>query len=226
MHNEGLRGLVNGASSLDSGFPVLAEAKRLALVHTPYERRKIVETLLLFDAQLANIALSQGEPMLKQIKLAWWREETSREPEAGAMAGQPLAARIVKANEWSAKSKKSLVDAWEQVATEQVSARNAAQTLGEARAMAFCEVTGQTSSPAIKAASNLWAQFDLSSASFAVAPAVPNDEFDIPMRLPKALRTLAILAGLSRRALRYGYSDLLAGRTAPLAALRLGIIGR
>ena len=43
--------------------------------------------------------------------------------------------------------------------------------------------------------------------------------------LPRALRPLAVLAGLSRRALAGDRAELLGDRFSPFAAMRLGIFG-
>ncbi|QKG71617.1 hypothetical protein [Erythrobacter mangrovi] len=47
-----------------------------------------------------------------------------------------------------------------------------------------------------------------------------------PVRLPRRLRPLAVLAALSRRSLRQGGTALMSGRSSALTALRAGMFGR
>ena len=48
--------------------------KRLAFAHLPARQRPAVEALFAIDAAMADVLRTTSEPMLGQIRLAWWRE--------------------------------------------------------------------------------------------------------------------------------------------------------
>ena len=53
---------------------ILPPPLRLALAYCPAGIRPGFALLLRFDERIAGIAMKQGEPMVAQLKLAWWRE--------------------------------------------------------------------------------------------------------------------------------------------------------
>ena len=59
------------SATADSG---LSPDKRLAFAHLQGRRRPAVEALFALDAAMADVLRSTSEPMIGQIRLAWWRE--------------------------------------------------------------------------------------------------------------------------------------------------------
>lgn len=56
----------------------LTPDQNLALAYVPAPRRQAVRVLWELDATLAHAALIGREPMIRRIKLAWWREALER----------------------------------------------------------------------------------------------------------------------------------------------------
>ena len=52
----------------------LSPDKKLAFAHLPARHRPAVEALFAIDAAMGDVVSSTSEPMLGQIRLAWWRE--------------------------------------------------------------------------------------------------------------------------------------------------------
>lgn len=92
-------------------LPELTPPQRLALAYAPAAVRTDWETLLLLDARLASVVRGAREPVLAQIRLAWWRERLGEDP-AGWPKGEPLLARLAG---WGAAASGlvALVDGWE-----------------------------------------------------------------------------------------------------------------
>ena len=74
--------------SLLGSLPVL---HRLALTYAPARATRPTLALLALDARLAGIVRSASEPMLAQLRLAWWREQLEIDLTARP-AGEPLLA--------------------------------------------------------------------------------------------------------------------------------------
>lgn len=86
---------------------------QLSLAYASHNARAALAALWRLDAGLASIAMNGREVALRQIRLAWWREQGHR-----ANPAEPLAQdfREVQA---SGGDPASLIDAWEVILTEQ-----------------------------------------------------------------------------------------------------------
>lgn len=205
----------------------LPELQRLALAHAPAFARHATGTLFLLDNRLAGIVRRQGEPVLAQMRLAWWRDTLSA-PVSLWPAGEPLLASL---REWPEPARLvAMVDGWEQLLAGSFD-RPAIEAFAAGRAEGFralAEAIGVDPAGVVPAAST-WALADLAAnlsdpveralaveTGLAIAPALPQ---------ARALRPLVILAGLGRRALNRGGVPLLDGRRAALVAFRLGLLG-
>lgn len=204
----------------------LGEPERLAVLYAPRSLRPRYRSLLLLDAQLARIVLKAREPALAQLKLAWWREACLDLP---GVRGHPLVRDL--AAVWHPEPDRliGLVDAWEELAVSEGVGLAAAEKIATARAEALASAAGLTPTNDCVAAARRWTLATLA------AHAIDRRQRDALViaaagigeaRLPRALRPLALLDGLSRRALRRQDVTLLGDRLSPLAALRLGIFGR
>jgi phytoene synthase len=204
----------------------LAPLARLALAYAPAKTRDAWLSLLSLDGRLSAVVRGAREPMLAQLKLAWWRDRLGADP-AGWPKGEPLLARLA---EWGghAAGLSALVDGWEALLDEEGGLADFAD--GRAGAMAALAGLLGSDVEAARDAGRRWALADLAlhlgdphDKARAVALL---DEAAPAAALPRAMRPLAIMAGLSERAVRRGAGEALSGPGALLAAIRLGMISK
>jgi len=215
-------------SATDAGqLPPLA---RLALAYAPASTREDWLSLLLLDARLAGIVRAAREPMLAQLRLAWWRDRLAADP-SGWPQGEPLLARIAA---WGdrAKGLAALVDGWESLLGDAPLAQGALANFAQGRAGGLAALATRLGADAalVQGLALRWALADLAlhlgdaeerKAALALLDAAPA------FRAASApLRPLAILAGLSDRAVRKGMAEALSGPSALLAAMRIGLLAR
>ena len=91
----------------------LLPPQRLAIAYAPVELRPLLSLLLEFDARLADIVARSTEPLIGQMKLAWWRDALAAEPERRPK-GEPLFAQLDSIPDKQLEPVLlELVDAWE-----------------------------------------------------------------------------------------------------------------
>lgn len=172
-----------------------------------------------------------SEPMLGQMRLAWWRDALGR-PVADRPRGDAVLDAI--GVHWSGREAAlvQMVDGWEVLVT--------AERLGDGEAAAFAAgrsaffaALASDASPAVRqrcaTAGLRWALADAATgvsdegerAAFVAAGLAQEDS---GTRFPPDLRALAVLDGLALRALRRGGRPLMEGRGASLAVIRGAII--
>ena len=177
---------------------------RLAVAYAPAAARAAWTALVVFDQRLARAVAGADEPLIGQLKLAWWRDRM-REPASRWPAGEPLLAALA-AFDAERAALEALVDGWEGLIGEG-HGQAERDMLAEARAgavAALARLLGSAVDPdAIAALAHRWTKPG-------TQPAV--------IRLPRALRPLVILANLPAP------DD--AGPLALLRIVRLGILGR
>lgn len=206
----------------------LPEATRLALASGGRNRTQWL-TFFALDARVGGYVLGAQEPLLAQMRIAWWRDELAKDP-----ARRPQGDQLLDAIGSKTDGLRELLDGWEALLAEAplgweglepfVSGRaSAAQGLANSLGVSQLDTAGT--------AARLWALADL-------AYRLPDESdrqlaLDMAERimkrspaLPRPLRPLAVLAGLSRRALARGGAPLVGDRSSPLVALRLGLFGR
>ena len=207
-------------------------AQRLALTYAPRQSRAATLALLALDTRLAGIVRSGGEPVIAQMKLAWWRERFGQDA-AGWPLGEPLLA-LLRESGMEHSRLEPLVDGWETLLGEQLG-RSELIAFARGRALAWAAVGDATgysaSNEPVERAGRAWALADLalnlgeaSEADLARAALRAEDGPDI--RLPRQLRSLAVLHALARRAIAAGTTDMLDGPGAMATALRIGLLGR
>ena len=204
--------------------------RRLALAYTPAQARGAVLALLALDQRMAALVHDAREPVLGQIKLAWWRDQLGKAADERPR-GEPLLQLI---GAWGDQSAAlvGLVDAWEQVLGGELTPAQVIAGLAQGRARATAALAvllghGDAKGEAARAAHG-WtlAEFAASAgqrgehAELAQLLAVQDWQ---PVRLPRDLRALTVLFGLARKA--RGDRPLLSGPRAGLAAIRLGLLG-
>ncbi|NJM49665.1 MAG: squalene/phytoene synthase family protein [Sphingomonadales bacterium] len=71
----------------------LSPPKRLAVAYTPRTIRANFALLLLFDSRLGEIVQRTSEPLIGQMRLAWWRDVLAK-PAKDRPSGEPLIALL------------------------------------------------------------------------------------------------------------------------------------
>ncbi len=214
--------------------PLLADLppeQRLALAYAPRAARPAFAGLMALDARLARIIRASREPLLAQLRLAWWREQlASPDPAPG---GEPLLELLALWGEHRT-GLGALVDGWEALLGDAPleGSRLAAFAAGRgsaAAALARCLGVAETVAAEADRAARNWTLADLAarlshpeevqSARHLVAGAAWHHP-----RLPRSLRPLAVLHALSRAT--RGQGALLHGPGSIMLALRVGLFGR
>ncbi|PKP95409.1 MAG: hypothetical protein CVT75_02075 [Alphaproteobacteria bacterium HGW-Alphaproteobacteria-14] len=212
--------------------PIPPEAE-LALAWSPAKLRKPLTTAFQLDRRLARIVAHTTEPILGQMRLAWWREVLNK-----PLSERPCGDAVLDAagRDWAGREAAlvAMVDGWEVLVTAEQLGPSEVETFGSKRAAFFNALHDDRSRAGedrVAAAAFHWAIAD--------AAAGVSDESERALlidaglaraaaggRLPRELRGLAVLDALALRALRRGGRPLMEGRGASLAALRAAIFLR
>ena len=221
-----------GECTIEVKEALLAEispVQRLALAYAP--RRAQLATLALFalDGRLAACVRKGREPIVAQLRLAWWRDVLSK-PVAKWPSGDMVLELL---REWRDPSPLSeLAVGWEALLAEELGPEQVAEFC-DARGAAFAQLAEQLdadNSEGARIAGRISAAADLAEhlSDDAERALVMNYARDLKApRLPVVLRPLQILAGLSAAAIDKGdRSGLINGRRDALRAIRIGVLGR
>lgn len=204
--------------------------QRLALAYAPAASQGLFRALFALDARLAGVVRGAREPLLAQLRLAWWRERLSAETAAGEPQGEPLLgalAPLVAVGSGLA----GLVDGWEALLMADELDEAVVEGFAAGRIAALDQlgaaVAPDTAGEVARAGRN-WALADLASRVSApseralVLQLAAGQDWRRPA-LARAMRPLAVLHGLARR--HRGHRPLVDGPISLLAAIRLGVIG-
>lgn len=204
--------------------PPLTPEQQLALAFAPAHQRGAIASLFELDRTLGEIVRREAETGLKQLKLAWWREvlgANSVPPEA-----PPVLRRLAEAG-YPTATLRDLAEGWELLLQEQLTAADI-RLFAQHRAKGWTWAAGLsgTGEPlAAAAAGTRWALAD-----FAIHVSDPRESqaaIDLLVqqagsKLPRALRWMSILEGLTLRRL-----SAIQGKAPRLGeALRLTILGQ
>lgn len=203
--------------------------QRLALSYTPRKARESAALLLLLDSRLAGILRTTGEPVLAQIKLAWWRDRLRESPDAWPR-GEPLLAALA---EWPAdiSGLSALVDGWEALLAEELTPERI-ELFAEGRATAWAMLASTADRPVVLQAAREWALADLALNLGKAREAETARQLALAMtgsranRLPRPFRALAVMRALALRALTDNRREYIDGPGALGLALRIGLFGR
>lgn len=208
----------------------LSPLQRLALAYAPSSTRQPLLALLALDTRLAGILRASREPMLAQLRFAWWREQLAARP-SPASTGDPLLAAL---NAWPAarSALSDLVEGWEAMTGDAPLPASAYLSLAGARGAAFAALAGtpEASAAALRMGRN-WALADIASGlsnpqERAAALELARAQDWRWARLPRSLRPLAVLHGLAAHRI---VNDPPAPQLSPaamLTAVRIGLLGR
>lgn len=203
----------------------------LALAYTPTQLRDRFRAALALDQRLGRIAAATSEPMLGQMRLAWWRDMMETE-----IASRPKGDAVLDAigSEWSGAETPlvKMVDGWELVIASEKLGKAELEAIAAGRSAPMIAALGEECGVAqknVELAARTYAFADLASRltdpherQYAVRLGL--DASTNLQRLPTAARGLAVLGALARRALRRGGASLMEGRAASLVALKAAIL--
>lgn len=187
--------------------------------------------LLALDARLAGLLRNSREPMLAQLRLAWWRESLSQ-PASKWPEGEPLLEAL---RTWNGHhgGLVSLVNGWEALTGPVPLPETALETMAQGRAAAFATLAQALECKGdLAAAQRLgrsWALSDLAmrlghESERATARALARTDRAKGVRVSRAMRPLIVLNGLAARRLDKG-EDAATSPAAVLTAMRLGLLG-
>ncbi|UIP05735.1 hypothetical protein LY632_08425 [Erythrobacter sp. SDW2] len=220
-----LDGDIMDSFALDQLPPV----QRLALAYAPGPAKAATGAVFALDTRLSQIGRQSAEPLITQMKLAWWRDQFANPASAWAK-GEPLLA-VLAEGRVSPDALAELVNGWEAVLIGEELNLQAVKSLAEGRVAAWCGLGHRLgcdgAEDAIALAARRWTYAEVAGQ---IPPGDLQDSLRrfpdaTPVRLPKTLRPLVVLDGLGLRALRQR-APLLDGPAALVAAMRLGIFGR
>ena len=241
--NGGFRTMAKLDDAAGSGIPnrvdtdyagQLPRAQQLALAYTPRALRPALACLLGFDRTLGQLLATGSEPVLAQMRLAWWRDMLGK-PAGERPRGNPLLSDL--GRHWGGEERAllALVDGWENLLGDAPLPRDDIAVFAQGRGAGFggfARLAGQESHvAAADRAGQRWGLADfVGRASDAEERRRAASLFQISTGpaggMPRSLRGLALLDGLAIRAMARGGGELLSDRASALAALRLGVFGR
>ena len=207
---------------------------RLALSYAPARSRYAMLVFMTLDQRFSQFVSQAKEPILAQMRLAWWRDELAKQPDVRAQ-GDPVLDALSEGWRGHELALSSLVDAWEELLAEPPLAETAPENFASGRALVFAAIARMAgdgeASGAVMLAGRRWALADLASK-------ISDDEekaivVDVARRLgssgpplPRSMRPLTVLDGLARSAIAAGGTPLLQGRRSIALAMRLGLFGK
>lgn len=178
---------------------------RLAVAYAPAAARPAWTALVLLDHRLSRAVAGASEPLIGQLKLAWWRDRM-REPASRWPSGEPLLAALAGFDSERA-ALEALVDGWEGLIDAEAGSGEFSR-LAEARAGAVAAL-----------ARVVGCAVDLADIAILTRQwTLPGEGASAAIRLPRALRPLLILANQPDPAQ--------SGAMALLRIVRLGLLGR
>lgn len=202
-----------------AAHPQIPPLARLALAYAPTAARPAWADLLELDGRIGAIVRGAREPVLAQIRLAWWRERLAEVADKRPR-GEPLLARL---GQWSDAGAGliPLIDGWEALLDDPV-ALGADEAFVAGRVAAVAVLAREVEAGHDGAwAARAWGQADLALMRRETAVVgAPGP------RLAPQLRPLAVLAGVTARAAGLGDPAALVSPGALLAALRHGLLRR
>ncbi|MDC0886390.1 hypothetical protein OAS19_01165 [Altererythrobacter sp.] len=210
----------------------IAPALNLALAYAPASSRGVMGDLFQLETRLSQAVQQASEPIVAQLKLAWWRDRFA-EPCANWPAGEPMLARLAG---WDAdvSALGKSVDGWEALLGEGALSEPLVSEFLDARANAWViAATAAGSSDHAQAAglaARQWALADLGEhlASPEDIAAVKASAAELELQrppLPRPLRPMAVLSALGCRSLSK-VRPIMDGAGAMTVAIRVGIFGR
>ncbi len=90
-----------------------SQPHNLAIAYAPKAQQDWLDLMLAFDARMAAVVIQAKEPIIAQMRFAWWRENLAK-PEQHRPQGEPLLRLLATLDPPMASgAMQPLVDAWE-----------------------------------------------------------------------------------------------------------------
>lgn len=220
---------MESADLLDECPEVLRVALSSARAH-----RDIWLAAFALDGRVGRMVLGASEPMLGQMRLAWWRDQLGK-----AVHDRPRGDHLLDliGKNWNRNEAAlvDLTDGWEALLSPRPLAETAVMEFVAGRvslSLGLANLVGTMDHKRdVRRAGTLWALADLAinardEAELTSAVKLGAAEGANGLRLSRDMRPLAVIAGLARRSLRFRGRPMLGDRASPLIALRLSLIGR
>lgn len=208
--------------------------QKLAVAHSAAADRTIIEPFFVLDNRLAQFVSQSKEPVLTQMRIAWWRDQL-RKPVEQRPEGDPVLDALSAGWVGQEDALIALVDGWEALLAEPPLPDTAAQEFVGGRAKCFAAIARLCDLRVAEAPANsagmVWAYADLLSRMSDkdekqfVLSQCQNAEIGNP-RLPYRLRSLSILAVLGQNAISNEGGLLIQNRQDFLTVARVGLFGR
>lgn len=206
--------------------------QNLALLHASKPVAWQLGAFLRLDRRLGQFVSQSKEPILTQMRLAWWRDQLTK-PVADRPGGDAILDDL--SAHWPDEEGAliALVDGWEQLLAEPPLPQAAAEDFAAARAHCFGAIARMAGYDPVNAihCGARWAFADLLTRMSdpeerAFVLSVACSQCASKLALPYKLRSLAILGKLGQRAIDSGGRPLIAARGDVLHIMRLGLFGR
>lgn len=217
------------ASELLETLPL---TQRLALAYAPARARSPSLAVFALDARLGQSLRQASEPIMAQMRLAWWRDQFKVPPSQRERSDELVRALDPFVGHEDALI--ALVDGWELLLSEDFG-KQTASAFATARARVFLAlarvIDAKDIADDVLLAGQRWALADLmaglsNSKERAIIAEIAQGSQGRGVRLSRLLRPLTVLDGLARRSFAKGGDALLDGPLSALAAFRLGLTGR
>lgn len=176
-------------------FSDLNPVQQLALAYARHDTKAAFALILCLDSRLSDVVLKASEPLIAQMKLAWWHDAITA-PTDKRPKGEPLLAVLNEAQQSDVAhdiptALDFLVDAWRVLAANEIWSSDVLDKFAALRSEAvfssLARWTG-TNMPTLMIGGAQWALADL---------AAKTGEDDVAaisvLYLPRALRPLSIL---------------------------------
>jgi phytoene synthase len=203
----------------------------LAIAHAPPPMKARLAALFELDHECARTVHAASEPIIAQVRLAWWRDEFAK-PLERREVGVPLLERITSSYA-DAGLLQPLIDGWEELAVSKdlrSPAALGALALGRAECLAGLLAGYYRDGDAqLVTAARAWtlaAATPLKEGETALTSQAGELLSQAPPRFAWRLRSLAIIDRLSRRLLRRNGLPPLGIRSDVAVAARIGLTGR
>lgn len=221
------------APETEALLATLPSLQRLALAYAPVKAREPTLALFALDARLANVLRHSREPMMAQLRLAWWRENLQRDA-AEWPSGEPLLRALTS---WGNRHQTltALIDGWEALTGPAPLGPEPLAAMADGRGAAFAALAAVVGKEADAAPAGQlgrgWALADLATRlghplEGEAARTLLLAEQGSGRRLSRAMRPLTVLHGLALRQLGPGIEASANSPALLFTALRLGLLGR